>query len=159
MENVRYRRFKLGLVVHPATRVASESRFAIFLARILWKMRLVSRENISASLASLTSLARRENAINCEACESHNLRVLQFERLANKQNHKHSEKLVLDPKFSQDFRVKIIKDSRESRYEISVCETRKSCYEICLRDSQKASLAMKFLSARLVRSNSRYEIS
>ncbi len=100
-----------------------------------------------------------KKAINCEACESHNLRVLQFERLANKQNHKHSEKLVLDPKFSQDFRVKIIKDSRESRYEISVCETRESCYEICLRDSQKTSIAIKFLSARLVRSNSRYEIS
>jgi hypothetical protein len=42
------------------TRVDSESRFAIFLARILWKMRLASRENISESLASLTSLTRRE---------------------------------------------------------------------------------------------------
>jgi hypothetical protein len=44
----------------PPGRIDSESRFAIFLARILWKMRLDSRENISASLASLTSLARRE---------------------------------------------------------------------------------------------------
>ncbi len=42
------------------TRVDSESRFAIFLARILWKIRLATRENICASLASLTSLARRE---------------------------------------------------------------------------------------------------
>jgi hypothetical protein len=32
-------------------------------------------------------------------------------------------------------------------------------YEICQRDSQEASLTTKFLSARLVRSESRYEIS
>jgi hypothetical protein len=42
------------------SRIDSKSRFAIFLGRILWKMRLASRENISASLAGLTSLARRE---------------------------------------------------------------------------------------------------
>ncbi len=47
-------------------RVDSESRFAIFLARISWKMRLASRENISASLASLTGIAKRRNAIYCE---------------------------------------------------------------------------------------------
>jgi hypothetical protein len=33
------------------TRVDSGSRFAIFLARIVWKLRLASRENIIASLA------------------------------------------------------------------------------------------------------------
>jgi hypothetical protein len=56
-------------------------------------------------------------------------------------------------RFLQDSRDKISIDSRESCYEISVC------YEICLRDSQEASLAAKFLSARLVRSESHYEIS
>jgi hypothetical protein len=71
----------------------------------------------------------------------------------------HGEKLVLDPKFSLDSRVKISIDSRKSRYKISVCETRESRYKICLRDSRKASLATKLLSARLVRSNSCYEIS
>jgi hypothetical protein len=111
---------------------------------------LTTRENISASL---TSLARRENAIDCDACESRNL------QLTNKQNLIQSEKLVLDPKFSQDSRIKISNDSRESRHEISVCETRESCYEICLRDSREASLATKFFSARLVRSDSCYEIS
>ncbi len=35
--------------------VDSKSRIAIFLAKISWKMRLTSRENIIASLASLTS--------------------------------------------------------------------------------------------------------
>jgi hypothetical protein len=69
------------------TKVDSESRFAIFLARILWKMRLASRENINASLASLTSLAKREK---CDILSS--LRVLQFvsfaiARLTNKQSH------------------------------------------------------------------------
>jgi hypothetical protein len=84
-------------------RVDSDSRFAIFLARILWKMRLASRENISASL---TSLARRKNVIYCEACESRNLRDSQTSKIII-----HSEKLVLDPKFSQDSRVKISNDS------------------------------------------------
>ncbi len=46
----------------------------------------------------------------------------------------HIEKLLLDPKFLQDSRVKISNDSHESHYVISVCETRESCYEICLRD-------------------------
>jgi hypothetical protein len=119
------------------SRVDSKSRFAIFLSRILWKMRVASCENISVGL---TSLARREKCdILC------NLRDLQRSKIII-----HSEKLVLDPKFSQDFRVKIRK---------VVCETCESCYKICLRDLQEASLATKFLSVRLVRSNSRYEIS
>jgi hypothetical protein len=71
----------------------------------------------------------------------------------------HSEKLVLDLKFWQDSRVKISNDSRQSRYEISVCETHESRYKICLRDLQGASLATKFISSRLIRSDSRYEIS
>jgi hypothetical protein len=40
-----------------------------------------------------------------------------------------------------------------------ICKTPQSCYEICLRDLQEASLAMKFVSPRLVRSESRYKIS
>jgi hypothetical protein len=92
--------------------------------------------------------------VSLTICESRNLRDSQTSKIII-----HSEKLVLDPKLSQDFRVKISNDSRESRYEISVYETRESRYEICLRDSRKASLATKFLSARLVRSNSLYEIS
>ncbi len=60
----------------------------------------------------------------------------------------------------QGSRVKISIDSRESRYEISVCETRKSesRYEICLQDLPKASLATNFLSTRHIRSESRYKI-
>jgi hypothetical protein len=88
------------------------------------------------------------------SCPDSNLRDSQTSKIII-----HSEKLVLDLKFSQDSRVKISNDSRKSRYEISVCETRKSCYKICLQDSQEASLATKFLSARLVRSDSRCEIS
>jgi hypothetical protein len=133
----------------PSIRVDSESRFAIFLARILWKMRLASRENISASLASLMSLARREN---CDILSS--LRVWQFvslafARLTNRQNHNSQQEISVRLKilsiFSQDSRVKISNDSRESRYEISVCETRESCYKICLRDSREASLATEFV--------------
>jgi hypothetical protein len=66
---------------------------------------------------------------------------------------------VLDPKFSPDSGVKISNDSCESCYKMSVCEAR---YEICLQDLPEASLAAKFLFARLVRSDShesRYEIS
>jgi hypothetical protein len=92
-----------------------------------------------AKLASLT------------ICESRNLQDSQTSKIII-----YSEKLVLDTKFSQDSRVKISNDSRESRYKISVCKTRESHYKICLRE---ASLAMKFLSVRLVRSDSRYEIS
>ncbi len=61
---------------------------------------------------------------------------------------------MLDPKFSQDSRVKISNDSCESHNEISVCETRESRYKIFLRDSREANLATKFISARLVRSDS-----
>jgi hypothetical protein len=118
------------------TWVDSESRFAIFLARILWKMRLASRENISASLVSLTSLARREN---CDILSS--LRVSQFvslavTRLTNKQSHNSqreiSVRLKILARFSQDSRVEISNDFRESRYEIFVCETRESRYKIRL---------------------------
>jgi hypothetical protein len=125
-------------------------------------MRLASRENISASLMSLTSLARTEK---CDLLSS--LRVslfvsLTFARLTNKQSHNSqreiSVRLKFLARFSQDSRVKISNDSRESRYEISVCETRRSRYEICLRDSRETSLSTKFLSARLVRSDFRYEI-
>jgi hypothetical protein len=55
-----------------------------------------------------------------------------------------SEKLVLDSKFSQDSRVKISNDSRESRYKISVCETHESCYKICLQDSRETILLQNF---------------
>ncbi len=63
-------------------RVDSESRFTIFLMRILWKIRLASCENISARLASLMSLARREK---CDILW--HLRVSKIARLTNKQNH------------------------------------------------------------------------
>ncbi len=66
---------------------------------------------------------------------------------------------MLDPKFSQESRVKISIDSRESRYKISVCKTRESHYEICLRDLREVSFTTKFLFARLLRSEFRYEIS
>ncbi len=80
--------------------VDSKSGIAIFLARILWKMRLASRENINASL---TSLARREKMryivkLAClTICESRNLRDSQTSKLII-----HRVKLVLDPKFLQD---------------------------------------------------------
>jgi hypothetical protein len=83
-----------------------------------------------------------KNAIYCKACESHNLRDSQTMKIII-----HIEKSVLDPKFLQDSRIKISNDSRESRY------------KICLQGSREVSLATKFLSARLIRSNSRYEIS
>ncbi len=68
--------------------------------------------------------------VSLTICEYCNLRDSQTSKIII-----HSEKLALDPKFSQDFRVKISNDSRESRYEISfarlaslattfVCETR-----------------------------------
>jgi hypothetical protein len=75
---------------------------------------------------------------HCESCESHKSREKRKMRYIVERDLQtsriiiHSEKLVLDPKFSQDSRVKIINDSRESRFEISVCET---CYKICLQDS------------------------
>ncbi len=111
----------------------------------------------------------------CESRESHESRKkgklryivklasLAFARLTNKRSHNSlreiSVRLKILARFSQDSRVKISNDSRESRYKISVCETRESHYKICLRDSRERSLATKFLSARLVRSDSRYEIS
>ncbi len=136
------------------SRVDKESRFAIFLARISWKMRLASRENISVSLANLTSLVRREK---CDILWS--LRVSQLARLASSKILIHSEKLVLDPKFLQDSTDKISNDSRKSRYKISNCETwekRVLLWNFFLRDSQEAILAVKFLSVRVARSESRY---
>ncbi len=70
-----------------------------------------------------------------------------------------SARLKILARFSQDSRVKISNDSRESRYEISVCETRESRYKICLRVLQEASRATKFISARFLKSDFRYEIS
>jgi hypothetical protein len=102
-------------------------------------MRLASRQNISASLASLTSLTRREK---CDILSS--LRVsqfvsLEFARLTNKQSHNSQReirvRLKILARFSQDSSVKIDNDSHESHDEISVCKTRESRYEICLRDS------------------------
>jgi hypothetical protein len=88
---------------------------------------------------------------------------LAFARRTNKQSHKSqreiSVRLKILARFSQDSIVKISNDSPESRYEISVCETRESRFEIRLRDSREASLDTKFLSARLVKSDFRYEIS
>jgi hypothetical protein len=58
------------------------------------------------------------------------LASLAFARLTNKQSHNSqreiSGRLKILAKFSQDSRVKISNDSRESRYKISVCETRES---------------------------------
>jgi hypothetical protein len=89
-------------------------------------MRLASLKNISVSLESLTSLTRREKCnILCNLRDSQTSKIII-----------HSEKLVLDPKFSQGSRVKISNDSRESHYKISVCETCKSRCKICLRDSR-----------------------
>jgi hypothetical protein len=52
------------------TRVDSESRFAIFLARILWKMRLAFRE-ISVRVSRVSRVLQEgKNAIYCQACES-----------------------------------------------------------------------------------------
>ncbi len=78
-------------------------------------MRLASRENISASLASLTSLARRKNAIYCQAWESRNLWVLHL-----------SEAI-----FATKFRSK----TRFSRF---------SLWNFGLWDSREASLATNF---------------
>jgi hypothetical protein len=126
-------------------------------------MRLASRENISASLVSLTSLARREKCDILSGLRVSQIVSLAFARLTNMLSHNSQREISFRLKFlaifSQDSRVKISNDSQEFRYEISVCETRKSRYEICLRDSRETSLSMKFLSARLARSDFRYEIS
>ncbi len=120
-----------------------ESRFTIFLPRILRKMRLASHENISASLASLT---RREKCdILCNLRDSQTSKIII-----------HSEKLVLDPKFSQGSRVKISNDSCESYYKISVCKTCESRCKIYLWD---LPVSLRNLCVRLARSESCYEIS
>jgi hypothetical protein len=64
--------------------------------------------------------------------------------------------IVLDPKFSQDSRVKISIDSCESRYEISVCEYR---FKISVFETRMKRVSQRNLSARLARSESHYEIS
>jgi hypothetical protein len=89
---------------------------------------------------------------------------LAFARLTNKQSHNSQREISVRLKFLKILSrlqsyCKISNDSRESRYEISVCETRESRYEICLRDSRETSLSTKFLSARLVRSDFHYKIS
>ncbi len=111
-----------------------ESRFAIFLPRILWKMRLASHENISASLASL--MRREKCDILCNLRDSQTSKIII-----------HSEKLVLDPKFSQDsckapeLKLVIILASLTTKFLFArlaslaakfICETRESRYEICL---------------------------
>jgi hypothetical protein len=123
-------------------------------------MRLASRENI---IASLTSLTRREKCnILCNLRDSQTSKIII-----------HSEKLVLDPKFSQDFcktpqlKLVIILASLATKFLFVrlvslatkfVCETRESRHKICLQDLREANLATKILSARLSRSVSRYEI-
>jgi hypothetical protein len=82
-------------------------------------------------------------------CESCNLQDLQTSKIII-----HSDKLVFDQNSRKTPEIKLVMISRESRYKISVCETRESHYEICLRG---AILAMKFLSVNLIRSNSRYD--
>jgi hypothetical protein len=126
-------------------------------------MRLASHENISASLASLTSLARREKCVILSCLQVSPFVSLAFARLTNKQSHNSqaeiSVRLKILARFSQDSRVKISNNSRESRYEISVCETRESRYKICLRVSQEASRATKFLFARSLKSDFHCKIS
>ncbi len=145
--------------LRPWTRVDSESRFTIFLARILWKMRLASRKNISVSLASL----QREKRDILSSLQVSQFLSLAFARLTNKQSHNSereiSVRLKILARFSQDSKIKISNDSRESCCEISICETCESRYKICLRDSRETSFATKILCARLVRSDSCYEIS
>ncbi len=138
-------------------------------------MRLSSGENISTSLASPTSLTRRKK---CDILSS--LRVWQFvslafARLTNKQSHysqrEISVRLKILARFSQDSSIKISNDSRESRNEIFSARLarRESCYEISFCDTRKkqfslrnfvdrlvAILAMKVLSVRLTRRESRY---
>ncbi len=148
------------------TRVDSESRFAIFLARILWKMLLASRENINASLASLTSLAslasltslaRRKNAIYFEAFESRNLRDSQTSKIII-----HSEKLMLDLKFLQnsqktpELKFVMILTSLATKFVCETHEKRVLLWNFFLQDSWEVILTTKILSVRLAISESRY---
>ncbi len=123
---------------------------------------LLAKISVRVSRVSRVS-QEGKTAIYCQACESRNFVSLAVARLTNKQSHNSqweiSVRLKILARFSQDSRVEISNDSRESRYEISVCDTRESCSEICLWDSREMSLATKLLSARLVRIDSRYEIS
>ncbi len=52
--------------------------------------------------------------------------IVKLASLANKQSHNSQREISVRLKFSKDSRVKISNDSRESRYKISICETRKS---------------------------------
>jgi hypothetical protein len=118
-------------------------------------MRLAFRENIHASLVSLTSLARREK---CDMLSS-----LRVSLLGDSQTSKviiHNEKFVLDSKFSQDSlktpEIKLVMvlaslatKFREKRVllRISFCETRKKRF------------SLRNFVARLAFHDSRYEIS
>jgi hypothetical protein len=57
-------------------RIDSKSHLAIFLARILWKIRLTSRANILVRVSQVSRVSQEgKNAIYCQVCESLNLRV------------------------------------------------------------------------------------
>jgi hypothetical protein len=57
-------------------RIDSKSHLAIFLARILWKIRLTSRENILVRVLQVSRVSQEgKNAKSCQVCESRNLRV------------------------------------------------------------------------------------
>jgi hypothetical protein len=105
----------------------SESRSAVFLARILLKMRLASRENIIAIFASLTSLARRQK---CFIVKLASLAILKLE-------------LILTTKF---LFPRLIRS--KSRHEICLQDSREASLtaNFCLRDSLEASLAINFNS-------------
>ncbi len=110
-------------------------------------MRHASCENISVSLSSL---ARRVNAIYYQACESRNLWVSHLRDSPTSIVIIHSEKLVLDSKFSQDslktpeLKLVMILTSLATKF---VCETR-----------EKRFLLRNFV-ARLAFRYSRYKIS
>jgi hypothetical protein len=101
-------------------------------------MKLAFLENINVSVASLVRRKKCDKLCNLQDSQTSKIIV-------------HSEKLVLDPKFSQGSRVKISNDSRKSRYKISVCETCESHYKICPQDSR---ILLQNFSVRLARSES-----
>jgi hypothetical protein len=135
-------------------------------------MRLASRENISTSFASLTSLARRENRDKLRSLRERNLQDLQTSKIII-----HSEKLVLDPKFSQDSRktpeLKLVmilaslatknfclEDSQVLLQNLSVILARsESCYKISFCETGKKRFFPRNFVARLASRESRYEIS
>ncbi len=123
-------------------------------------MRLASREKISAILASLTSLARREK---CDIFSS--LRVLQFESRiceTHKQESHNSQReisirLKILARFSQDYRATrlaslatkfLLQDSQEAifatKFRSKTPFLRFSLQNFYLWDLQEASLATNF---------------